>query len=133
MSDASPDDKLGRLRSLREEEAVLIAKLVAGTPFEGSLLPQISGARVRDMPDGGMGSIKFHKRSEKQRFGKAIAEGAFRDADGVPVSVTLNLDDSGDLFELDMFKADFSPLVRYPDLDDVEIIKRHGKVGYAPQ
>lgn len=129
MSDASPDHKLGRLRSLREEEAALIMKLVAGTQFEDAVLPRISGARVQDMPDGGMGSIKFHKRSEEQRLGKAIAEGAFRDADGVPVSVTLNLDDGGDLFELDVFKADFSPLVRYPDLDDIEVITRHGKRG----
>lgn len=127
MSDASPDLKLGPLRPLRKEEKALIAKLVAGTPFEGEILPGISAAHVRDMPDGGMGSIQFRKHPEKQRFGKTIAEGAFRDADDIPVSVTLNLDDDGELLDLDVFKADFSPLVRYPDPDDITVIRRHGE------
>jgi len=133
MSDASPDLKLGPLRPLRKEEKALITKLVTGTPFEAEILPLISGVRVRDMPDGGMGSIKFRQRPKKPGLGKAIAEGAFRDADGVPVSVTLNLDGDGELLDLDVFKADFSPLVRYPDPDDIKVIKRHGELGYATQ
>ena len=132
MSDESPDRKLGPLRALREEETALITKLVTGTSFEHEVLGRIADARVQDMPDGGMGGIKFSKRAEKQRFGTQIAEGAFQDADGVPVSVTLNLDEGGDLFELDVFKADSSPLIRYPNSDDLRIIKRHGKLRYAP-
>jgi hypothetical protein len=45
----------------------------------------------------------------------------------------LSVDKAGDLFEFDVFKADGSPLVRYPDLSGFKIIKRGRKLGYAPQ
>jgi hypothetical protein len=121
---------LGPLRSLSDAEHSLIAKLVKNTAHEHKVLEQLCNALVQDMPDGGMGSIKF--QAEKTAYGKQIAEGAFRDADGVLVSVTLMLDHAGHLFELDVFKADGSPLVRYPDLDDFEIVERHGKLGFPP-
>jgi hypothetical protein len=47
-------------------------------------------------------------------LGKKIAEAEFTDEDGIPVSAVLNLDDKGQLFELDMWKVDFSALKRYP-------------------
>jgi hypothetical protein len=130
MSDASPAPELGPPRPLREKELALIDKLLSGTVFAGKL-SQLSRTLVQDMPDGGMGSIQFCQASstpDKRRFGKQIAEGDFRDVDGVPVSVTLNLDERGDLFELDVFKGDFSPLISYPDLDDFNIIERHEKL-----
>jgi hypothetical protein len=123
MSDASPDHKLGRLRQLRSDELAIIKKLVAGTPFE-KIVPELDSVLVRDAQDGGMGGVWFHKdSSERRRFGKEIAEGFFRDADGVPVSVGLYLDQFGDLFELDVWKVDFSPLIRYAHADDFEVIK----------
>src|SRR5260370_40934537 len=106
MSDASPAHKLGPLRPLREKELALLRKLLSRTAFADKAIPQLSKALVRDMSDGGMGSIQFHQASSpsnKRRFGEQIAEGAFRDSDGVPVSVTLNLDERGELFELDLF------------------------------
>src|SRR5260221_20846 len=135
MSDASPAPKLGPPRPLRDKEVALIKKLLSETAFSGKV-SLLSETLVRDMPDGGMGSIQFYQGSsisDKRRFGKQIAEGAFRDVDGVPVSVTLNLDERGELFELDVFKGDFTPLVSYPDLEDFEIVERHGKLGFAPQ
>jgi hypothetical protein len=51
------------LRALRDEEAARITKLVAGTPFENAVLARISHARVQELPDGGMGSVKFYKRA----------------------------------------------------------------------
>lgn len=64
-------------------------------------------------------------------FGKEIGEGSFRDSDGVLASVTLNADQFGELVELDLWKVDFSPLNRYPDPDDFEIVERHGKLGWS--
>ena len=131
MSDASPVYELGPPRPLREKEAALIRKLVSGTPFEGKVLRQLSKTLVQDMLDGSMGSVHFCKMSsEERRLGKEIAEGSFRDADGVLVSVTLNLDQFGDLFELDIWKVDFSPLIGYPDPDDFEVTNRHGRLGW---
>ena len=135
MLEASPHRNLGPLRHLREEERALITKIVRETPFENAVMQRIDDMLVQDMPDGGMGSIKFYSGipRDESKYGKQIAEGAFQDTDGVPVSATLSLDKSGDLFELDMFKADGSPLIRYPKLENFKVIHRRGKLGYAPQ
>jgi hypothetical protein len=136
MSDVSPAREFGPLRPLREEELALIRKLLSRTALADKALAQLSTDLVRDMPDGGMGSIQFHKAStppNTRKFGKQVAEGAFKDSDGVPVSVTLNLDEQGELYELDLFKGDFSPLISYPDIEDFEIIERHGALGFPPR
>jgi hypothetical protein len=41
----------------------------------------------------------------------------------VPVSVALNLDEQGELYELDIWKMDFSPLQRIPPADQIQISK----------
>ncbi len=125
--------RLGPPRALRDVEHSLIAKLVRNTPHEREVLNELCDALVRDMPDGGMGSIKFQGKTPKPRLGGQNAEGAFCDADGMPVSVALLIDDAGHLFELDVFKADGSPLVSYPDPDDFEIVERQGKLGFPPE
>src|SRR4051794_10286614 len=133
MSDASPAPEPGPPRPLREKELALIKKLLAGSRCETKARAQLHEARVQDMSDGGMGSIRFVKGPPENRmFGEEIAEGLFHDADGVPVSVMLNVDQLDDLFELDLWKVDFSSLIRYPDASEVEIIKRHGKLGFPP-
>ena len=126
-------DHLGPARELRDDERAIIEKLVKNTPHERKVLEDLARLSVQDMPDGGMGSVKFRtKRSKKAVYGEQIAEGSFQDADGMPVSVTLALDDTGELFELDVFKADGSPLIRYPAPDDFKIIERHGQLGFPP-
>jgi hypothetical protein len=126
MSDVSPARDLGPPRSLRKKELALIKRLLAGTPYEKGAVPRLAEARVQDMQDGGMQSIRFfNPSSEKRIFAKEIAEGLFHDADGIPVSVALNSDQFGDLFELDVWKVNFSPLIRYPAIKDVEIVERH--------
>lgn len=49
-------------------------------------------------------------------FGGQVAEYQFTDADGVEVLASLNVDQDGRPFELDMWKTDFSPLIRIPDI-----------------
>jgi len=74
------------------------------------------------MQDGNMGSLKFvTSESRHRRFGEKIAEAEFVDEDGVLVSATINVDDRGNLFELDLWKVDFSPLKRYPKADDLDV------------
>jgi hypothetical protein len=132
MSAPLRERELGPLRNLREEEIAIIKKMVAGTSLERKVDRQLTGLRVQNMPDGGMGSLKFHTGTPRleSEYGKQIAEASFQDADGIPVSATLSVDRAGRLFELDMFKANGAPLVRYPDLCDLKVIKRHGKLGY---
>jgi hypothetical protein len=102
---------------------VLVRKLLAGTSLGDALEQRLSERLVRDMSDGGMGSIQFCPPEPKKRlYGSTIGEGSFLDEDGTLVSVSLNLDQSGDLFELDMWKVDFSPLLRYPEPGNFKII-----------
>ena len=74
---------------------------------------------VSPMNDGGMGSLTlFQDEDDKQNriFGKQISEYRFIDEDGIEVIASLNIDDKGDLYELDIWKTDFSPLIRFPDI-----------------
>jgi len=133
MSDASPARELGPPRPLRDKELALVEKLLAGYRCGTKSRVQLHVVRVQDMRGGGMGSIRFVQEPPQNRiFGEEIAEGLFHDKDGIPVSVALNVDQFDDLFELDLWKVDFSPLIRYPDADEVEIIERHGKLGFPP-
>jgi hypothetical protein len=75
------------------------------------------------MSDGGMGSIKFlHADDRVRRLGFEVAKATYTDDDGIPVSIALNLDQYGDLFELDFWKVDFSSLVRYPRVDELRVV-----------
>ncbi len=94
---------------------------------------------VEEMHDGGMGSLSFpldesgstqdkvmsnpgsakdilapHSPEITRRMGSELVVGEFNDEDGVLVSFTLNLDQRGALFELDLWKTDFMPLKRLP-------------------
>jgi hypothetical protein len=99
------------MRRLTEDENRLVRFLL------GKNVP--SDALVEPMSDGGMGSLQFGSRSNR-RFGSCIASATFTDTDGVPVSATLNVDQFGELFELDIFKADFSALQQIPPVADIK-------------
>jgi hypothetical protein len=101
------------IRYLREEERELISSLLSGLPAKASLDGMLPTLRVTDMKDEGMGSIRF-VQSEQRSFGKTLAEAQFVDTDGVLVSIAVNADTYGDLFEIDFWKVDFSPVRRYP-------------------
>ncbi len=51
-----------------------------------------------------------------------LVEAQYLDSDGVLVSIAVNADKQGQLFELDLWKVDFSPLKRYPKPSDVSSI-----------
>lgn len=105
-------------RKLRKEEADLIAAMVRNTLKADEILPSLSERLVEDMKDGGMGRLRFNR---ERQFGKKIAEAEFTDEDGIPVSAVINLDDNGELFELDIWKTDFSPLKRYPRPEELRL------------
>jgi hypothetical protein len=110
------------MRKLRHDERAVIEALLSDLPEERSLCQYLLEAVVEDMSDGGMGSVRFVWLSgHDSRFGRQLREATFADADGLPASVTLNLDQAGRLFELDIFKADSSPLKRFPNPEDLEI------------
>jgi hypothetical protein len=67
------------------------------------------------MDDGGMGSLRIGDARAGRKYHRAISSCHFDDADGVRVSVTLNVDDNDELFELDVWKVDFKPLCSWPE------------------
>ncbi len=78
------------------------------------------GLHVVELNDGGMGSLHLLPRGVEEGtyrlFGERISECQFKDIDGVDVIASLYLDRTGRLFELDIWKVDFTPLVSRPIL-----------------
>ena len=108
-------------RRLRSEESALIEAMICGLPNERELVEFMKEAVVEELK-GGMGSLRFVLLSQvERRLGKQLCEGSFADEDGIPVLVTINLDQDGVMFELDVFKADHSPLKRFPKQDQVVV------------
>lgn len=118
MSDESRFSKSGPQRTLRSEERSLIRSLLSGVYPTAEVESALTECLVVDMQDGGMGSIRF-VGSEPRSFGKALVEAQYSDSDGVLVTIAVNADHQGQLFELDFWKVDFSPLMRYPKPSDV--------------
>ena len=76
------------------------------------------GLVVEALNDGGMGSLLLlHEGVEvgARIFGKQISDLMFQDVDGVDVIASLNTDQNGRLFELDVWKVDYKPLIKLPD------------------
>jgi len=86
------------------------------------ILSSLETRVVEDIDDGGMGSVRFASPdNQMRRLGKTVAEAEFIDEDGILVSAAVNLDSGGDLFELDMWKTDYSPLKKYPKLKNIRL------------
>lgn len=116
MSGASQSHDSGESRYLRSDEKDLIRKALGP-----SSCADLDNLKVLDADDGGMGGVKFEAhRSPGHVFGSELARLRYVDADGTPVSITLNADKNGDLFEIDFWKIDFSPLVSYPTSEKLE-------------
>jgi len=102
----------GKTRRLSLGEKRLLRLLLSGADSSPGA-DSLELIEVEPMEDGGMGSLYFPhaaKCREQRRLGKRIAQTEFTDDDGILVSVTLNVDQDGDLFELDVWKTDFSPV-----------------------
>jgi hypothetical protein len=110
-------------RKPTDDELVLIAYLIQASQLH---LPKdwMPNLLVRDLDDGGMGSLSFVLPStvgKAQIFGSDAAEIRFLDEDDVVVYARINLDQDGELYELDVWKTDFSPLISYHNA--LEIIR----------
>ncbi|EWH11391.1 hypothetical protein DS2_04430 [Catenovulum agarivorans DS-2] len=93
------------MRKLTPKEAEIINKLVT----LAKLKIDTKNLLVRPLNDGGMGSLALGENYDKRMFGKQAAEFIFKDLDDTLISAALNLDLQGNLYELDLWKVDFSP------------------------
>lgn len=105
------------LRKISFNEEMLIESLIqkSSANFPNNWK---EGLLVKPLVDGGMGSLllfpKDVKQEENRLLGKQISECQFVDEDGVEVIASLNVDQKDRLFELDIWKTDFSPLISIP-------------------
>jgi hypothetical protein len=112
------------MRLLKTYESQLIqALLMTSSKYAEEMIPTLNTLLVEDVDDGGMGGLFFISPSDNsdRSLGKTIAEAEFLDEDGIPVSVALNLDTNNQLFELDVWKVDYSPVSKWPDLGRIAI------------
>jgi hypothetical protein len=103
------------MRKLTEDEYELICFLLLDKPDAKQIINGLRDMMVEEMDDGGMGSFRFvNKNMPLGKFGRQISEITLLDEDRVPVSFAIFLDKDGDLFEMNVFKADYSRLVKFP-------------------
>ena len=113
---------VGDPRPLRASERALLERMLSASPATLPLLETIVGAIVQDMNDGGMGSLRFwQKDGENRRFGGMPVEAHFRDADGMLVIASVIVDQTGAVYELDLWTGDGSPLMRIPEPHEIRI------------
>jgi hypothetical protein len=101
-------------RPLNLPELGLLIYLLRDKPGAERLLPVLHSAEIVELSTNGIGSLRFLNHMPNRRLGEKIAGTQFLDEDGVPVLVALYLDQEGELYELDCWKADETPLRRIP-------------------
>jgi hypothetical protein len=112
------------MRLLRTHEVELVkALLMTDFNLAELIIPTLDNMLVKEADDGGMGGLIFKSNinDSDRSIGKTVAEAEFLDEDRVPVSIELNLDKSNQLFELDVWKVDYSPVSRWPDISQIVI------------
>jgi hypothetical protein len=117
------------IRSLSEHEKAIITAMLQNKNEFQYLLDSLDNVFVAEMDDGGMGSLQLVPNGLEnvdRSMGKQVALGEFIDSDEVPVSVALNVDRQGGLYELDIWKVDFSPLLSWPSPSVIKIVEPSG-------
>jgi len=99
-------------RVLSFDEKTLVHQLLELSGLDCLPSGWLDSARVVEMDDGGMGSLRFISSGGSAEAVEQVAEISFSDVDGVLVSVALNVNGQGVPAELDVWKTNFQPLVK---------------------
>ena len=113
-------------RPMSEQEKAVVTTLLQGRPEASRLMHSLEGIVVEDMEDGGMGSLLLIPKAAEntqRSMGAEIASGTFRDSDGVLVVVAVNVDKNDMLYELDVWKVTFEPLLSLPAPSQITVIR----------
>ncbi|HUQ66122.1 MAG TPA: hypothetical protein VM101_08205 [Flavitalea sp.] len=105
------------LRDLTNDEQRLIRHLIS-LANNKNLEHQLEKLKVKEMNDSGMGSLLLFPAGKvvpNRDYGQTVSEVEFHDADKAVVLASLNVDENGDLFELDIWKTNFDRLHKIPD------------------
>ena len=93
------------VRNLSSQEKSIITALLQGKPETAYFIDRLDDLAARQMSDGGTGSLSLVPKgldNASRSFGKQLIMGEFPDSDEVPVSVVINVDNQGQLYELDV-------------------------------
>jgi hypothetical protein len=109
------------VRALQAWEQMVLSALIsaAGLPVQLADRDALDGYRVREMLDGGMGSLRFVSNGDRRGGKFSVAELWYIDSDGILISFALNLDDRGEPWEMDAWKVNGSPLQQPPLASDL--------------
>ena len=110
---------MGSSRKLSQDEErlleFLIRKATVNFPSDWN-----TNLLVKPLNDEGMGSLLLLPKGvavdNSRLLGEQVSECQFTDEDGVEVIASLNVDDEGRLFELDIWKTDFASLISIPKM-----------------
>lgn len=109
------EEFMGLIRKLTEREIRLVSYLANKANYE--LHPNwLEDVDVMPLADGGMGSIIFTTpdTQDERRAETLISDCEFKDIDNITVIASLYIDGNKKLYELDIWKTDFSPLIEIP-------------------
>jgi hypothetical protein len=116
---------VGVFRTLSEAERALLKALLMAKSENEYLVAALDGLRVKETDDGGMGSLYLDPIDAKEslrKFGSQIVMARALDTDGIELSIIVNTDEIGRLFELDIWTVDFNPLLRLSTPAEIEIV-----------
>jgi hypothetical protein len=104
------------IRQLTADERRLLAHFFAALAAHGVLAStDMNWLRVRDMDDGGMGSLALlDANGHRGKFDKCVAELQYTDTDGSPVLVSIYLGKDGRPMELDSWRIGDGPRHHIP-------------------
>ena len=114
--------RLSAPRDLSDRDIALIERLVVLVEYSvKGRFPDDYWAQ--DYVDNLPGSIHIlrKKAAESDRqFGQEVAAGSFTDSDGVLVRIGLVVDESGYLYDLDIWKVNDEAIVAWPPPEEIE-------------
>ena len=99
-------------RSLSANELELLKFMLSDKEHE-HLLNGVSSLWVTELTDGNMGSIRFVSLLN-ERQASCLEKAEFRDVEGSNINVAINVDQTGKLYEIDIWKYDFTPVIEFP-------------------
>ncbi|ASV07217.1 DUF6984 family protein [Leptospira interrogans] len=112
-------------RTLKPKEKDFLIAIIGENDPKSIGLESLDSILVQELLDGHMGSIRFlhdpYERRNRQ-LGQKWKEIQFYDEDGILVLASILLDNKGLAYELEIWKTDFNPLIRFPKKEDISIV-----------
>ncbi|TQE78124.1 DUF6984 family protein [Leptospira noguchii] len=111
-------------RTLKPEEKDFLLAIIGEDDPKSIGFGQLDLIFVQELSDGHMGSIRLIQsvcKNTNRQFDRKWKEVQFYDDDGVLVLTSILLDKNSCAFELEIWKTDFNPLIRFPKKHEFDI------------